>query len=576
MRARFAAVLTLMACRASAPDAPLEAPPAQPESGAANVADLCADPGGAWDVLAEGQAVARTRGRCLGKEARGYHFVSQVLATGAAQPDYEFHLWLGKDGSPRQGRLVTPLASVQYIWLERGLSVIEYGDRRSIEHREGAAPGELWVLPDHALYFRELMLRLGVGFDGDDRVRQVAYAPGSDRVMGWDMALAWAEAPSGFTGTLASEFAQFALATGTARADLRIESVTAHDTPVYARVDEREPWDPSLPESPRPQYVAPGDLAITAATIPGPGGEPTLAGELVRRADLPPGRHPAVVFLSGSGPQDRYGFVPGSSIDIGSHEIHDALARAGFVVLRYDDRGVGQSERGPTSAPGYRAFVDDARRASVWLGSRPEVDPKRLFVVGHSEGAMTATILGRERLPLAGGKRRPAGLVLLASTGRPLREVIYSQIRHAMADKPQAQVDAAIAEARQIHDAIEADGDVPAAVEPARNWMAEVFREDPLANLRRVRAPVLLMQGSKDFQVDPALDFRPQEALLTSGKAGGKGSEAHLVEGVDHLFKPEPGLSTAGHYADLGRRVDPRVIANIVDWCRARAGLAGG
>ena len=92
----------------------------------------------------------------------------------------------------------------------------------------------------------------------------------------------------------------------------------------------------------------------------------------------------------------------------------------------------------------------------------------------------------------------------------------------------------------------------------------------PCPGTLAVMVPVLLLQGTKDFQVDDELDFVPLRAVLD----GRKNSEAVLVEGVDHLFKPEAGESKVAHYGDLSRRVDPGVIDRIVRWAAARAGLA--
>ena len=248
---------------------------------------------------------------------------------------------------------------------------------------------------------------------------------------------------------------------GADRASARLEQVvTSAGEATCARVDDVVPVPP-LPETPRPRY-APGDeLVLTAITVPGTDGRPTLRGELVRRRDLE-GDLPTVVFVSGSGPQDRLGFVPGSSIDVGSHELHDHLARAGFNVVRVDDRGVGESELGDTATPGYLAEVDDARRTLAAAAAMPGVDDSEIVIVGHSAGALTALILANERIGKR--RRRPAALVLLSGTGRNLKEVIYDQIRASRTDD--ADADAAIASAKKIHAAVERDGELPAASSP--------------------------------------------------------------------------------------------------------------
>ncbi len=515
-----------------------------------------------WTVLANGvDPVAITRGQCLGREpARGWHFVSQLQDLGADAPTYELHLWLEDDGSPRQAQLRTATRNTRYYWTPEGLREEAFGESR--EMNTDGVP--VWVIPAHALYIRELMLRLGVGVEVGS-ARQLGLAPERDEVIPLDLRFEG----KGADRRAASPVGSFALQ-GDTLAALHIGFVTDREgIRVYDVAAESE-IAPSLPESPTPTYVLPDGLKLEPVTI-GPTRKdpdaPELAGELVMADDGKEGKRPAVVFFSGSGPQTRYGFVPATSIDVGSHELHDALAAAGFVVLRYDDRGVGESKLGPTATPGYQAFVEDARRATDFLADRPEVDPSKIIIIGHSEGALTASILGAEKFGKR--RRRPAGIVYMAGSGRNLREVIYAQIRDSMTEKSDAEIEEAIAAARKIHDAAQNDGDMPATSEPLRDWMKEIFAQDPVANLKKLSVPVFAVQGAKDFQVDPKDDFGPVTEAL--GKAP-KGSDSRLYEGLDHLFKPEPGESKVGHYYDLSRRVDPKFIADVVAWCSQRAG----
>jgi pimeloyl-ACP methyl ester carboxylesterase len=566
--------LVALACapRDSSPSAaPIEEPPLVALE-SAETKELCGSGSRrAWLILEGDEQVGKTRGQCVGKDARGWHLVSQLTSANAVTPDYELHLWLDRQGKPKAAELRTPIVVTRYRWLADGLRVERHGDANVLMAPEGAETEDLWIVPSHALFVRETMLRLGVGAD-EGGIQHVSYAPSVDGVVSLTLGFELnseegllARADQGVFVLRSNEPATLS--------GLRIARVaTAGEAVSYRELPGDAAWEPSLPEIPKPEYIPPEDLQIVSVEVPGPGKEPTLAGELVLPTEIKPGSHPGAIFLSGSGPQDRHGLVPGTSIDIGSHEIHDALARAGFVVLRYDDRGVGKSELGPTSTPGYQAFVSDARRALAFLAKRPEIDARKIVIIGHSEGAMTASILGRERFSGRRGRHRLAGIVLMAGVGRRLREVIYSQIRRSMAGKPEDEIEAAIAEARRIHDAVESDGEVPASTEAARNWMKEMFRQDPLANLRRLRIPILVLQGSKDFQVDPRLDFGPLEDLVTNGKAGAKGSETRLFEGVDHLFKPEPGESKLGHYSDLSRHVAPEVVEHIVRWSAMMAG----
>jgi pimeloyl-ACP methyl ester carboxylesterase len=525
----------------------------------ATVAQLCADATTrAWSVLAEGETVATTRGTCLGLEERGWHLVSEVSDPAGSRPDYELHLWLDDEAHPLSAQMRTGIATAHYRWTPDSLTASLYGDAHTLVFDRPRH--DVWVLPSHALYLRESMLRLGVGMV-DEGILQLGFVPEVGEVVPLPLT------PDADGDLVVGDAARFVMAPDTTGlADAQVLEVLTGQQAAYRRAAADQPFESQLPETPRPTYTPGEGLRIEPVLIPSPRpGEPALAGELVRAAEMDTSTpHPGVVFISGSGPQDRYGFVPGTSIDTGSHEIHDALARAGFVVLRVDDRGVGESERGHDVTPGFRAQVDDARRAVDALAARPEIDPRRIVVIGHGEGALVASIVSGER------RKHVAATVLLSAAARNARELIYWSLRESMRDEDPQRVEAAVAHARKLHEAAIADTDLPAASEPMREWMVEIFAEDPLARLKRLRTPVLALAGAKDFQTDANLDFGPIAALVE--KRSRDGSASRLFPGLDHLLKPEPGVSTVGHYSDLTRRVDPEVLAHLSAWCQARVG----
>ena len=568
-RARWATCalgLALMACAPSGDHAapPAPAPPrlTLADAAPASVADLCAEAPRAWDVLGADGVVARVRGRCLGKETRGTHFVTQVIPADGEAPARETHLWLSRSGRPRLVQIRQPLRVTRVRWVAEGLLVSLYGDNHVTAADDGATP---WVLTRHDLPTRELMLRLTPPRE-DGTITQRAYVPERDEIVSVRLAISGA----GEALRARSEHGTVELrAPGGRWSAAHIESVTDAAGNLVYRERRAQEFEPVFPEVPRPSYTLPADLQARAVIIPGDGDAPTLAGELVLAASGGDERRCGVVFLSGSGPQDRYGFVPGTSIDIGSHELHDALARAGCVVLRFDDRGVGASARGPEN-PGYLDLVDDARRAVAFLMRRPEVDPRRVVIVGHSEGAMTAARLGHERFRVDRRPVRPAALVLMAMPGRNLRRVIESQVRDSLAGRPKSEIEDAIAKNREIHDKIAAGEPVPANVAPVAKYLREMFEFDPMHEIETLSIPVYLAQGSKDFQVSPQEDFFPLARLLR--KPGPPEGTARVFDGLDHLFKPEPGRSKVGHYNDLTRHVDPEFIAAVVTWVREQAG----
>lgn len=553
----------LCACqRETQPPAP---PPALHETIPASVAELCDPEVRSWAVLDEhAEILAHTRGTCLGivdhpQDGPLFHFVAQLQPITDESPAWELHTWLDADGRPRHAEYRTAQLVTRFTWNDTTLSVHRLGDVLVIEDA-----AQLWVTPTHGIYLRELMLRLGVGRTETGLLHQ-GFAPERDSISELMLTLdrldddvAQARLDNGVIGL---EGAQLGLA------GLRVTTVLIGDAPIY-RPLEHDQLANSLPQHPRPRYLPPASIELLPIEIPGKGEQPSLAGELVLAAGstaaTPVVRRPAVLFIGGAGPQDRHGIVPDSGVDIGSHELHDALAAAGFVVLRVDDRGVGGSSIGDDPTPGFLGLVDDARRALAALAAQPLVDPKRIILVGHGEGGLVASIVAAEGIR-AGGRKRPiAGLVLLAAPGRNLRELIYDEIRATLEGRREGEIRTAVDRARRVHDAALANEELPASSEGSRRWMIEAFAQDPLARLAKVRAPILALQGSKDFQVSPIRDFEPIRAHIE--QHGAKGSAAELLPEIDHLFKPEPATSTPGHYADLRRRVDPAVLERVTSW----------
>lgn len=564
----------LGACRSPAPEAPTA--PRSIAATPATVETLCADSPRGWGVLDErGAIAAETLGACLGRvehpvDGPLWQFRAQYRVRGDERPRWELYTWLDGEGRPRYAEHRTPLVVTHFAWREGQLVVRRLGDSLSIDAGEG-----LWVTPDHGLYIRELMLRLGVG-RADQGVVWRGFVPDSERISELDIELERdLDDPARAEARVAGSALAFGLTGADAGAlgELRIEHLEHDGTPRYWALDEVA-LGPALPAQPAPRYRLPEGLALDPIEIPGSSGRPTLAGEIVKLADPSPGadtnadaapaRVPGVLFIAGAGPQDRRGFVPDSGVDLGSHELHDALAASGYAVMRIDDRGVGHSTLGDDPTPGFSALVDDARRALLALASQPFVDPDRLILIGHGEGALIASILAAERPRVAGRRRQIAALIVLAGPGRNLRELVYDEIRAAMLGRREGEIRTAVDRAKRVHDAALAGEDLPATSEGAREWMIEAFAEDPLARLAEVRAPILAVQGGKDFQVSPARDFGPIRELVESRAAAG--SEAILFADLDHLFKPEPGLSTPGHYADLRRHLDAELIATIVTW----------
>jgi pimeloyl-ACP methyl ester carboxylesterase len=315
--------------------------------------------------------------------------------------------------------------------------------------------------------------------------------------------------------------------------------------------------------------TAPADLDREEVVVSA--GAVSLAGTITRPKDRP-GPYPAVFFISGSGGQDRDGYSQG--IDLGTHEILDRLTREGFLVLRVDDRGVGES-KGPTEEIDFDDLVADARSSVAFLRERQDVDRTRIVLVGHSEGGETAPILAAE-----GGI---AAVVLMAAPARTVIVLMHEQLRRARelegeSAEQLAEFDAAFTEffeLMQSDEPIDAElwpADLSVWI-PARAWVKSHARIDPLANIVKVPCPILILQGERDIQVSPERDAkRLLEALDGSGHGD---HELILFPELDHLFKKTSGETSSGLDYLRARPVDPRFLDALVAWLEPRMRPSG-
>ena len=304
-------------------------------------------------------------------------------------------------------------------------------------------------------------------------------------------------------------------------------------------------------------YSPPAGATFTRRELelPGQPGEPKLVGELLIPAGKGP--FPAVLFLSSTGQQDRHGFAGPPPVDLGSHEIGDALAQAGIAVLRYDERGFGGSADGPVS---YIGQLEDARRGLRTLLVQDEVDPDRIALVGHGEGGWRA-------LQLAGEGRGLRGVALLASPGRPYETLLRAQASMAIESvPPELRAEAKKTQEKTL-ESLRSGKDLPPELVRTGTWIREALAVDIDELVAKSEAPLWIAQGEIDFEVDPGKD---SSALARLARKYKKKHVVQLYPNLDHLFKRELKESSPARYLVPGRPVDRQFLTDLTAWLQAQ------
>jgi hypothetical protein len=291
-------------------------------------------------------------------------------------------------------------------------------------------------------------------------------------------------------------------------------------------------------------------------------GSPPLKGTLTLPAGKGP--FPAVVLVSGSGPEDQDETIGPNKPFL---DIALGLAAEGVATLRYDKRTLDYpGSVDPRTFTPVKEFVPDALAAVRLLQHEPAVDPHRIFVLGHSQGGTLAPLIA-ERAPVV------AGVVLLAAATEPLGVAMLRQERYlatlpgtvgaqAKADLP--EVEAIAAKTGNVA-ALEKDSPTTVlfgGVGPA--YYLNELRYDEVATARSIPQPLLLLQGDRDYQVTVAKDLD----VWLKGLAGRKGVTVVQFPEADHLFLDGAGVPTPLDYQKPGH-VDKRVISTIAAWARS-------
>jgi pimeloyl-ACP methyl ester carboxylesterase len=275
-------------------------------------------------------------------------------------------------------------------------------------------------------------------------------------------------------------------------------------------------------------------------------------------------KQPAIVLLGGAGATDRDETIAGVPVLAG---LAGSLADAGFVVARYDKRGVGQSG-GRLESATLADFAEDARAVVKYLGKRKDVDPKRIAVAGYGEGGSVALIA-------ASREKSISAVVLIAAIGTTGAELILEQQRHVLerSNAPEAEKQQKIELQKTIQQAV-MTGTGWDAVAPELRKQADttlfksLLQFDPASIVPKVRQPIFVVHGALDTHVPPHHATRLGE--LANARKKAPKTEVVVVDGVNHLLIPAK-TGEADEYDQLtDRKVSPKVVDRIVEWLKGR------
>lgn len=298
----------------------------------------------------------------------------------------------------------------------------------------------------------------------------------------------------------------------------------------------------------RPAYSTPANFHEKAVTIGDD--EWKLQGTLT----LPNGNgpFPALVLVHGSGPSDRDETVGGTKV---FKDLAEGLASRGVAVLRYDKRTYVYAPK----IKGLKDFtineetVDDAVRAAAFLKKQPEVNPQKIYLLGHSMGGYVAPRIEAD-------EEKFAGLIIMAGNARPMEDLMIEQAEYLK--MPSSDVAAIKAQAKRIKALELGDADGPALLQIPPSYWLDLKDYDPVAAAKKVPVPMLFLQGDRDFQVT-SKDL----ALWKAGLGGRKDVTFQTYPSLNHLFVAGEGPSTESEYRKPGH-VAPEVVDEIAKWVK--------
>lgn len=346
---------------------------------------------------------------------------------------------------------------------------------------------------------------------------------------------------------------------------------------VLSQMKQEKYEQPQRPQTPKPPF----SYSSKDYTFVNQKDHVTLAGTLT----LPKGKgpFPAVVLISGSGPQNR-------NEEIMGHQpfwvIADYLSSNGIAVLRYDDRGVAQSTGNFASATSFD-FAEDALAAITFLKQQKKINTSKIGVIGHSEGGMIAEIISGKNTSLNFA-------VLLAAPGKDIRELMIDQttailrangsneneIRKMTAvnskcydiltsgkDNSTLRKELKTTLKEGLGDSLYSESQAEMQIKQMLTpWYKAFISFRPADYLKEISVPVLAINGDKDLQVDVE-NLDAIEKILKNN--GNQQIEVHRMNNMNHLFQStETGYIS--EYYELEESFSPKVLEIMKNWILLR------
>lgn len=309
----------------------------------------------------------------------------------------------------------------------------------------------------------------------------------------------------------------------------------------------------------------PSDV-IEKDIIIGEGTAYPLMGKITYKKGLT-GKNPTVILVHGSGPNDMNESVGATTTFA---DLAYGLAQKGIVVIRYDKRTYAYSGKmtqlqtaGTLTVK--EESVDDAILAKELAAKQELVDPNKIYLLGHSMGGMLAPRIDKQ------ANNSFAGLIIMAGTPQKFWEIVLDQNNAAiakMSDGAQKtlaknQVKAETEKAKKIDNGTLDEAKGQTAFSLPGVYLKDFDSYDPISILKETTKPILIMQGSEDFQVKADKDFE----LYKTGLSGRSNTVFKLYQGLNHLFMVSkgPGKGTTAEYNNANN-VDTQVINDIASF----------